>query len=79
MEQIAENRCFGGRQLRFRHDSDVLNCEMIFAVYLPPQAAQGKYLDAPDCDLPAADKEAPKTATIKKNIPPINFTAPSSQ
>ena len=41
MEQIAENRCFGGRQLRFRHDSDVLNCEMIFAVYLPPQAEHG--------------------------------------
>jgi S-formylglutathione hydrolase len=41
MEQIAGNRCFGGRQLRFRHRSAVLGCDMVFAVYLPPQAEQG--------------------------------------
>ncbi|KZX59021.1 S-formylglutathione hydrolase [Halioglobus sp. HI00S01] len=41
MEQIAENRCFGGRQLRYRHPSVTLGCEMVFAVYLPPQAEAG--------------------------------------
>ncbi len=41
MEVIAENRCFGGRQLRYRHRSAVLDCDMVFAVYLPPQATQG--------------------------------------
>ena len=38
MEQVSENRCFGGRQQRFVHHSDVLNCEMHFSLYLPPQA-----------------------------------------
>lgn len=41
MEQIAENRCFGGRQLRYQHRSAVLDCDMNFSVYLPPQAEQG--------------------------------------
>ena len=41
MEQVAENRSFGGRQLRFAHQSQVLNCDMHFSLYLPPQAEQG--------------------------------------
>ena len=41
MEQIGENRCFGGRQLRFRHASDSTACEMTFSVYLPPAAEKG--------------------------------------
>lgn len=42
MEKIAENRCFGGRQLRFSHASEALDCSMNFSVYLPPAADQGK-------------------------------------
>ncbi len=42
MEKIAENCCFGGRQLRYQHRSEVLDCDMNFSVYLPPQAEQGK-------------------------------------
>jgi S-formylglutathione hydrolase len=41
MEQISENKSFGGRQLRFSHYSDALNCPMNFSVYLPPAAEQG--------------------------------------
>ncbi len=41
MEQIAENKSFGGRQLRFTHPSRVLNCAMNFSVYLPPAAENG--------------------------------------
>ena len=39
MEQIAEQKSFGGRQLRFTHSSEALNCAMTFSVYLPPAAA----------------------------------------
>ena len=42
MEKVAENRCFEGRQLRYKHSSDCLSCEMHFSVFLPPQAEQGK-------------------------------------
>ncbi len=35
---ISGIKCFGGNQLKFSHQSDVLNCEMTFSVYLPPQA-----------------------------------------
>ncbi len=38
MKQISETRCFGGRQLRFEHDSEVLNCAMQFSVFLPLRA-----------------------------------------
>lgn len=41
MEQISENKCFGGRQLRFSHRSDALACDMTFSVFLPPAAEQG--------------------------------------
>jgi len=42
LEQIAANRSFGGWHKRFRHRSKVLDCEMVFAVYLPPQAEHGR-------------------------------------
>lgn len=41
LEQIGANRCFGGRQLRYQHASEVLACDMTFSIYLPPQAEQG--------------------------------------
>lgn len=41
LEQIAANRSFGGWHKRFRHRSAALGCDMVFAVYLPPQAEQG--------------------------------------
>lgn len=34
----THQRCFGGWQNVYRHDSNVLNCNMNFGVYLPPQA-----------------------------------------
>ena len=41
LEQIGANQSFGGQQLRYKHQSIVLNCEMTFSIYLPPQAAKG--------------------------------------
>lgn len=41
IDLVAANKCFGGWHKRYRHRSAVLNCEMVFAVYLPPQADQG--------------------------------------
>jgi len=40
LEQIDAHRCFGGQQLRFQHRSEVLDCDMTFSIYLPPQADQ---------------------------------------
>ena len=39
-ECLSTVRCFGGEQHRFKHRSRALNCDMIYAVYLPPQAAE---------------------------------------
>jgi S-formylglutathione hydrolase len=36
--KIAENKSFGGLQLRYQHRSAVLDCDMTFSIYLPPQA-----------------------------------------
>ena len=41
LEEIAANCCFDGWQRRYRHYSATLRCEMVFAVYLPPQAELG--------------------------------------
>lgn len=42
MEQIASHLCYGGEQLRFKHNSDVLQCEMRFSLFLPSRAKQQK-------------------------------------
>jgi len=39
LENISRNRSFGGWHKQYRHRSDVLGCDMRFAIYLPPQAA----------------------------------------
>ena len=38
LEQISANQSFGGQQLRYKHQSTSLSCEMTFSIYLPPQA-----------------------------------------
>ena len=40
LEKVSEQLAFGGQQIRYKHKSEVLNCEMQFSVYLPPQAKQ---------------------------------------
>lgn len=41
MKTISENKCFGGVQGVYGHDSEVCGCEMTFAVFTPPQASEG--------------------------------------
>ena len=41
LETVAANRCFGGWHRRLRHRSAALGCDMVFAIYLPPQAESG--------------------------------------
>ncbi len=41
MQRIEHRACSGGWQDVYRHESSVLGCTMTFAIYLPPQAAQG--------------------------------------
>ncbi len=41
LKVIAENRCFGGTQTVYTHQSQICDCQMTFAIYLPPQAANG--------------------------------------
>ena len=44
LEIVSSNKSFGGWHKRYRHRSSSLNCDMVFAVYLPPQAEQGATL-----------------------------------
>ncbi|MBL1420852.1 MAG: S-formylglutathione hydrolase [Alphaproteobacteria bacterium] len=41
MENISNSKCFGGWLKRYKHRSDVLNCEMNFSIFLPPQVNDG--------------------------------------
>ena len=40
MEIISRTHSFGGELQRVRHTSTSCNCDMVFAIYLPPQAAR---------------------------------------
>ncbi|MEH6557138.1 MAG: S-formylglutathione hydrolase [Oceanicoccus sp.] len=41
MQEMTGNKVFGGWQKRYTHQSQVLGCEMVFSVFLPPQAEHG--------------------------------------
>ena len=41
LETVSEARCYGGVQGVYRHASSAVSCDMEFALYLPPQAADG--------------------------------------
>ncbi|MDY0011570.1 MAG: S-formylglutathione hydrolase [Rhodocyclaceae bacterium] len=38
---LASNRSFGGWHRRYRHRALTLGCDMVFAIFLPPQAEAG--------------------------------------
>ena len=42
ISEISANLSFGGWHKRYSHRSEVLDCDMTFAAYLPPAAAAGK-------------------------------------
>ncbi|WP_026317955.1 S-formylglutathione hydrolase [Algicola sagamiensis] len=42
LENVSSNKVFGGWHKQYRHQSETLNCEMRFAIFLPPQVQQGK-------------------------------------
>jgi len=44
LDNISCQKSFGGWHKRYKHRSESLDCEMTFAVYLPPQAEQGAKL-----------------------------------
>lgn len=46
IETLSVQRCFDGEVHRLRHQSDTLNCSMVFAVFLPPQALAGATVPA---------------------------------
>lgn len=41
METISTAKVFGGTQGVYRHKSEACNCDMTFAVFMPPQAEHG--------------------------------------
>ena len=41
MEIVSENKAHGGRQLVVKHASAATSTDMIFSIYLPPQAERG--------------------------------------
>ena len=42
LEIVSESRCFEGRQITYKHRSEVCDCTMRFAAYLPPAAERGR-------------------------------------
>ena len=42
LTKVSEQLCFGGKHIRYTHQSAVTNCEMQFSVFLPPQAQTSK-------------------------------------
>ena len=41
IDNLSTNRSFGGWHKQYSHYSKTLNCDMRFAIYLPPQAVNG--------------------------------------
>jgi S-formylglutathione hydrolase len=41
IEKISQHKSFGGWHKQYKHQSETLNCDMRFAIYLPPLVAEG--------------------------------------
>jgi S-formylglutathione hydrolase FrmB len=41
VEIVSKSRCFGGEVRFLRHASRSTRCDMVFSVFVPPQAADG--------------------------------------
>jgi len=41
IENLSTNKSFGGWHKQYTHYSEILNCDMRFSIYLPPQASEG--------------------------------------
>jgi S-formylglutathione hydrolase len=39
LEQVSQSKVFGGWHKQYMHPSDILNCTMRFAIFLPPNAS----------------------------------------
>ncbi len=39
LEKVSENKVAGGVHQQYQHQSNVLSCQMRFAVFMPPQAS----------------------------------------
>lgn len=46
IENLSRNKSFDGWHKQYSHYSETLNCDMRFAVYLPPQASNGDKVPA---------------------------------
>jgi S-formylglutathione hydrolase len=42
IENVSQAKVFGGWHKQYTHDSNVLNCNMRFAIFLPPNATKAK-------------------------------------
>ncbi len=42
LEQVSARKTFGGTQIKLEHASEVLQCDMTFSVFLPPNALPGE-------------------------------------
>jgi S-formylglutathione hydrolase len=42
LREVSRNKMHGGWQFRYQHHSSALDCDMIFGVFLPPQAASAR-------------------------------------
>ena len=42
IENVSVNKCFGGWHKQYSHYAKTVNCDMRFAIYLPPQISGGK-------------------------------------
>jgi S-formylglutathione hydrolase len=63
IETVNEQKCFDGVQGFYRHRSEACACDMSFAVYTPPQAADRR--DLPVVTYLAGLTCTPETFTIK--------------
>lgn len=42
MQEVSKSKSFGGWVKRYQHNSNCLQCDMHFSIFLPPQAEQGR-------------------------------------
>ena len=90
MRAISEQRCFGGIQGVYAHDSAACGCEMTFGLFLPPAAERRPvpvlwYLSGLTCThenamvKAGAQAHAARAGRLLRRLPAGGFRLPAQQ
>lgn len=74
MELVSAQKCFGGYNFRFRHQSTCTQCSMTFAVFIPPNSSDDGDIATDDvCERQEKKTKTEESPSSSRVVPVLIF------